>query len=62
MKDLTEREKLIIEFYEEGEIPIIYKIIEYIKGVKNEFRSNRRMDTTRDNKLLNNDNNCTRFN
>ena len=42
---MTEREKLIIEFYENGEIPFIIKLIDYIKGRldKYEFKHNSRM-------------------
>lgn len=55
------REELIVEFYENGRIPFVIKLIDFIKGEKNEYSNNRRMDTNRNNTVSNNGNSSTWF-
>lgn len=53
------REEMIIEYYENGRIPFLIKLLDYIKGEKNEHRNNSRMDTIRNNTIHDNGNNST---
>ena len=56
------REEMIIEYYENGKIPLIIKLIDEWKGRKNEYRNNRTMDTERTNTIHDNGNNSTWYN
>lgn len=54
------REEMIIEYYENGKIPFLIKLYDYIKENKeNEYRNNSRMDKNRNNTILNDGNNST---
>ena len=59
---MTEREKLIIEFYEEGEIPFIIKLIDYIKEKKDGHNNNRRLDSNRNDTIPNGSDSSIRTN
>ena len=69
---MNDREKMIIDFYENGKLPIVFRIdmkiqeIKYKwkhrKELKNEFRHIRVVDTNRSDTILNNGNSNTRTN
>lgn len=53
------REEMIIEYYENGKIPLIIRLIDEWKGRKNEHRNNRTMDTKRTNTIYDNGDNTS---
>ena len=59
--ELTEREKLIIEFYEDGKIPTIIAIYDIWKKekIKNAIRYINKLVKHRYNRISNNGNNST---
>lgn len=47
------REQLIISFYEENKIPLIIRIIDYIKGDKKNEQHNTKLDTSGNDSISN---------
>lgn len=69
---MNDREKMIIDFYENGKLPLVFRIdmkiqeIKYKwkhrKELKNEFRYNRMVDSNRSDTISNNSNDNVRTN